>query len=60
MVTSKNSHRMPVTLRLSRSAVATLGRIRTKRLEAGARPRDIQNGKLVEEAISLLKHNEGL
>ena len=52
--------KMPVTLSLSRSALATLARIKAKRIERGASRRQIQDGALVEEAIVLLRQKEGL
>lgn len=51
--------KMPVTLSLSRSALATLARIGANRLERGASRRQVQDGPLIEEAIELLKRKEG-
>ena len=51
---------MKITLSLSRSGLATLDRIRAKRLEQGASRREVQHGALVEEAIQLLKEKESL
>lgn len=52
--------KMKITLSLSRSGLATLDRIRAKRLEQGASRREVQHGALVEEAIQLLKEKESL
>jgi hypothetical protein len=49
-----------ITLNLSRASVATLDRIRAKRLEAGGSRREAQAGRLVEEAIQLLRRKEGI
>lgn len=52
--------KMSVTLKISRSAIATLDRVKAKRIECGASRRQVQHGALVEEAIELLKRKEGL
>lgn len=50
--------KVKVTVSLSRAAVATLDRIRGKRLEAGIRRRQAQQSALIEEAIDDLRRKE--
>ena len=52
--------KIKITLSISRGAIATLDRIRAKRFEEGASRRQLQNSALVEEAIKLLKREEGM
>jgi hypothetical protein len=55
---AKPSGKVKVTVSLSRAAVATLDRIRGKRLEAGVRRRQAQQSALIEEAIHDLRRKE--
>ena len=52
--------KVKVTVSLSREAVASLDRIGAKRLEAGARRRQVQQSALIEEAIDALRRKEGI
>lgn len=54
----KPSAKVKVTVSLSRAALATLDRIRGKRLEAGVRRRQAQQSALIEEAIHDLRRKE--
>jgi len=58
MPTEKLPTKVKVTVSLSRAALATLDRIRGKRLEAGARRRQAQQSALIEEAIHDLRRKE--
>lgn len=55
---AKPSAKVKVTVSLSRAALATLDRIRGKRLEAGVRRRQAQQSALIEEAIHDLRRKE--
>jgi hypothetical protein len=55
---SKAPGKVKVTVSLSRSAVAALGRIAAKRLEAGSSQREVQQSALIEEAIQALREKE--
>jgi len=50
--------KVKVTVSLSRSALAALGRISAKRVEAGAELREISQSALIEEAVQALRRKE--
>lgn len=57
--TSDKRRLTKLTVSVSRSAVATLDRIRADRFERGFGRREMATSRLIEEAIDLLKRNEG-